>query len=352
MAGRGTDIKLSPEVLELGGLYVIGTEKHETRRIDNQLRGRSGRQGDPGATVFLVSPQDDIMRIFGGDKLFSVFNSPMFASLPANEPLLQSKMLTKRITSVQKQVEGRNFDMRKHILEYDDVLDQHRRIMYTRRARILETLENEQKENAHIDKIVQDVIEQEAKKIVTNHTDESGVLDAGALIDTVKEYIGDKEYRFELDPNSDAYEQIVSFFVSEVKTLTEQFQERNFDAFQRQMYLSSIDQLWMGHIDRMSHLREEVAFEGYAQRQPLQVYKERSYEIFMEMLDSINYRFLKNILSATPETQVKRVQLGLKELNDMIKAQKLPMDHPILQQINADLQNKHGRQLEKDDTTG
>lgn len=118
MAGRGTDIKISEEVAKLtgtvevgeqkytlGGLYVIGTEKHETRRIDNQLRGRSGRQGDPGLSQFMVSPTDDIMRIFGGDKLFSIFNSSMFANLPADEPLAESSMLTKRITSVQKQVE-------------------------------------------------------------------------------------------------------------------------------------------------------------------------------------------------------------------------------------------------------
>lgn len=351
MAGRGTDIKLSDEVLWLGWLYVIGTEKHETRRIDNQLRGRSGRQWDPGATVFLVSPQDDIMRIFGGDKLFSVFNSPMFSSLPSNEPILQSGMLTKRITSVQKQVEGRNFDTRKHILEYDDVLDQHRRIMYTRRARILENLDDEESSNARIDKIVQDVAEQEAKRITDSHTDENGSLDEQKVFDTVKEYMGDKECSLKLS-GKNYQDEIYSYFESEIASLAEQFQDRNFDAFQRQMYLSSIDQLWMGHIDRMSHLREEVAFEGYAQRQPLQVYKERSYEIFMEMLDSINYRFLKNILSATAQTQVKKVQMDLESLNDLIKTQKLPMDHPLLKQINDDLQKKHGRKLQKDDQTG
>jgi preprotein translocase subunit SecA len=115
---------------------VIGTEKHETRRIDNQLRGRAGRQGDPGLSQFMLSPQDDIMRIFGGNKLFAILSS--FESHPENDPLIESKMLTKNITTIQKQVEGRNFDVRKHILEYDDVLNHHRLAIYSRRNRILE----------------------------------------------------------------------------------------------------------------------------------------------------------------------------------------------------------------------
>lgn len=153
MAGRGTDIKIDDRVrtldgvvkldgaagtqeYPLGGLFVIGTEKHETRRIDNQLRGRSGRQGDPGLSQFMISPQDDIMRIFGGNRLFSILAS--FESHPENDPLIESKALMRNITTIQKQVEGRNFDIRKHILEYDDVLNQHRLAIYARRNRILE----------------------------------------------------------------------------------------------------------------------------------------------------------------------------------------------------------------------
>ena len=153
MAGRGTDIKIDDRVrtltgvvqldgaagsqeYPLGGLFVIGTEKHETRRIDNQLRGRSGRQGDPGLSQFMISPQDDIMRIFGGNRLFSILSS--FESHPEHDPLIESKALMRNITTIQKQVEGRNFDIRKHILEYDDVLNQHRLAIYARRNRILE----------------------------------------------------------------------------------------------------------------------------------------------------------------------------------------------------------------------
>ena len=153
MAGRGTDIKIDERVrtltgtvkiegtagtqeYPLGGLFVLGTEKHETRRIDNQLRGRSGRQGDPGLSQFMLSPQDDIMRIFGGNKLFAILAS--FESHPEGDPLIESNMLMKNITTIQKQVEGRNFDIRKHILEYDDVLNHHRLAIYARRHRILE----------------------------------------------------------------------------------------------------------------------------------------------------------------------------------------------------------------------
>jgi len=176
MAGRGTDIKLDARVKELsgsvkmgsektgvqeyklGGLIVIGTEKHETRRIDNQLRGRSGRQGDPGLSQFLVSPQDDIMRIFGGDKLFALFNGGIFASIPNDEPLAESGMLTRRINTVQKQVEGRNFDTRKHVLEYDDVLHNHRLAIYSRRNKILE------QENVHEDILT--IIKEQTQNIV------------------------------------------------------------------------------------------------------------------------------------------------------------------------------------------
>lgn len=156
MAGRGTDIKIDERVrtltgtvkiegvagaqeYTLGGLYVLGTEKHETRRIDNQLRGRSGRQGDPGLSQFMLSPQDDIMRIFGGNKLFAILAS--FESHPEGDPLIESNMLMKNITTIQKQVEGRNFDIRKHILEYDDVLNHHRLAIYARRNRILEGID-------------------------------------------------------------------------------------------------------------------------------------------------------------------------------------------------------------------
>ncbi len=172
MAGRGTDIKLGEGVAELGGLAILGTEKHETRRIDNQLRGRAGRQGDPGMSQFLISPADDIMRIFGGDKLFAMFNSGFFASLPADEPLIQSKTLTKRITTIQKQVEGRHFDMRKHVLEYDDVLNQHRLIVYGRRQKMLEDFARGESAHSDIQLQIDKILHDEAERLVMRHEEE------------------------------------------------------------------------------------------------------------------------------------------------------------------------------------
>lgn len=147
----------------------MGTEKHETRRIDNQLRGRSGRQGDPGMSQFLISPNDDIMRIFGGDKLFSMFNSPFFASLPEDEPLIQSKTLTKRITAIQKQVEGHHFDMRKHVLEYDDVINQHRFIVYGKRQKLLEDFAKNETSQSDIDLVIQKIFREEAERMLMLH---------------------------------------------------------------------------------------------------------------------------------------------------------------------------------------
>jgi preprotein translocase subunit SecA len=310
MAGRGTDIKVEEAAIKLegtvdivcetgtytyplGGLFVIGTEKHETRRIDNQLRGRSGRQGDPGVSQFFVAPTDDIMRIFGGEKLFSIFNSGMFASLPANEPLAQSGMLTSRITGVQKQVEGRNFDIRKHILEYDDVLNQHRLVMYGRRNRILE------QETVHEE--VKSAFARVIRTMVEKYDFESD--SASALNELTEEAtgLGGISIDFESLPSFDTESIVLDIekqFIEPVNQLREKVGEEEFTRFEKQLLLGSMDELWMNHIDRMAHLREEVAFEGYAQKQPLIVYKEKAYERFTELISLIDFRLVKGLVSA------------------------------------------------------
>jgi preprotein translocase subunit SecA len=303
MAGRGTDIKITPEVAALsgsvqiglqtyplGGLFVVGTEKHETRRIDNQLRGRSGRQGDPGFSQFLVAPSDDIMRIFGGDKLFSVFNSPMFASIPANEPLAESKMLTSRITTVQKQVEGRNFDLRKHVLEYDDVLNQHRLVMYGRRNKILE--------GEDISEDVYQMFSNVANSLVGQRDEEEYSYDA--LIEAVNTFAGSPILTIDDLPASHESEALASsvrdVLVKPLHELEKKVGQEECINFEKRLMLASIDELWMNHIDRMAHLREEVAFEGYAQKQPLVVYKERAYERFVELLHEIEFKVVKALV--------------------------------------------------------
>ena len=307
MAGRGTDIKLSEEVktlsgkleitpilsYDLGWLFVIGTEKHETRRIDNQLRGRSGRQWDPGTSQFLVSPNDDIMRIFGGDKLFSIFNSPIFASVPADEPLAESGMLTKRITSVQKQVEGRNFDMRKHVLEYDDVINQHRLVIYARRNKLLKGESQE---------IFDEMIVRVSQSLTENTRDP--ITGAISLDEVQAAYrlISGKEKLPEIQETLGNEGIMESYIRAHIDNLRSKAGEENVSNFINQLILQSIDLLWMQHIDAMTHLREEVAFESYAQKNPLIVYRERAYDRFMMLISDIDHRVVRSMIaSQTPE---------------------------------------------------
>ncbi len=325
MAGRGTDIKIDDRVrtLEwtvkidgaagsqeytLGGLFVIGTEKHETRRIDNQLRGRSGRQWDPGLSQFMISPQDDIMRIFGGNRLFSILAS--FESHPEHDPLIESKALMRNITTIQKQVEGRNFDIRKHILEYDDVLNQHRLAIYARRNRILEW--------ADIHSEVVEMIESEAERIIALNHDGSGsnFLDPHLISTTVDEINAFAEAAiakiedFESVTNTESLIQVTkTLLAGKIELLRNSGTEEQFAEFERRLTLAAIDELWMQHIDRMAHLREEVAFEWYAQRNPLVIYKERAFDHFVSMIHTVEHRVIKWLLTAKAQESIDSVNL-------------------------------------------
>ncbi|NVP17164.1 preprotein translocase subunit SecA [Candidatus Gracilibacteria bacterium] len=343
MAGRGTDIKLGEGVKELGGLIILGTEKHETRRIDNQLRGRAGRQGDPGVTQFLISPNDDIMRIFGGDKLFGVFNSPMFASLPDDEPLAQSGMLTRKVTGVQKQVEGHNFDVRKHILEYDDVINKHRNIIYSRRNKILDS------ENIH-DDIKNMIISQIKSLVISEYTKNEKANKE--IIQKVNEFLSIKaiDDKIEIDDvngikDSDELASYISdIAIEEFENLKkEAISEDDYFSLERRIVLSSIDELWMRHIDSMSRLREEVAFEGYAQKNPLVVYKEKAYYKFRDLINEIEFKVVKAIFSIKKIEQVEQIDLSKQDLefNEVdleellkIKEEKTENKNPLFKEKN------------------
>ncbi len=323
MAGRGTDIKIDDRVRNLsgtvtiegkagkqeyplGGLYIIGTEKHETRRIDNQLRGRSGRQGDPGLSQFMISPQDDIMRIFGGNKLFSIL--ARFELHPENDPLVESKMLTRNIESIQKQVEGRNFDIRKHILEYDDVLNQHRLAIYARRNRILKGNDIHQE--------ILDMLEHQIQSIVSSVYDIHNEIDSAYVTDIVKEINDFAESEVisrddvdDVENPEDMLTRVKTLLSGKIENLRSQGDEETFSDFERQLTLASIDEMWMQHIDKMAHLREEVAFEGYAQKNPLVVYKERAYEGFMNLINDLEFRVIKALLTAKPAEAIESVEL-------------------------------------------
>lgn len=324
MAGRGTDIKIDDRVrnldgevilegaagkqtYKLGGLFVIGTEKHETRRIDNQLRGRSGRQGDPGLSQFMISPDDDIMRIFGSNNMFRMIAN-LSGSHPENDPLIESKQLMRGIERVQRQVEGRNFDIRKHILEYDDVLNQHRLAIYARRNRILEG------KDIHAD--VVEMLENQIERVISlaydGHSDiESDVAQnivnaindfAGAEIAKVSDYL-------EAENMEDLKRKTKNLLGGQIEMLRDTGSEEIFADFERRLTLAAIDELWMQHMDAMTHLREEVAFEGYAQKNPLVVYKERAYDSFVNMMSDIEYRVIKGLLTAKPQESIDAVEL-------------------------------------------
>lgn len=324
MAGRGTDIKIDDRVrnldgevilegaagkqtYKLGGLFVIGTEKHETRRIDNQLRGRSGRQGDPGLSQFMISPDDDIMRIFGSNNMFRMIAN-LSGSHPENDPLIESKQLMRGIERVQRQVEGRNFDIRKHILEYDDVLNQHRLAIYARRNRILEG------KDIHSD--VVEMLENQIERVISlaydGHSDiESDVAQnivnaindfAGAEIAKVSDYL-------DAENLEDLKRKTKNLLGGQIEMLRDTGSEEIFADFERRLTLAAIDELWMQHMDAMAHLREEVAFEGYAQKNPLVVYKERAYDSFVNMMGDIEYRVIKGLLTAKPQESIDAVEL-------------------------------------------
>lgn len=311
MAGRWTDIKLWKWVIELGWLIILWTEKHETRRIDNQLRGRAGRQWDPGMTQFLISPNDDIMRIFGGDKLFGVFNSPMFAALPDNEPLTQSKMLTRKVTWVQKQVEGHHFDSRKHVLEYDDVINKHREIIYSRRNTLLNNSED-------IDALETSAKEMIYAKIRSLVLAEEAKLWKAALKENIVAKVHEFLWRDIIDDileeqdvaaitgNLTLADYIAERASSELETIkSEAPNPEAFHELLKRIMLQSIDRLWMNHIDGMSKLREQVAFVGYAQKQPLMVYKEKAFDKFTDLLAQIELTVVKSIFAINANTQIK-----------------------------------------------
>lgn len=317
MAWRGTDIKLWEWVKELGWLIILGTEKHETRRIDNQLRWRAGRQWDPWVTQFLISPNDDIMRIFGWDKLFGVFNSPMFASLPDDEPLAQSGMLTKRVTWVQKQVEWHNFDIRKHILEYDDVINKHRNIIYSRRNKILDS------ENIH-DDIWNMIISQINALVISEFTKNQSLnIWNKEIIKKVNEFLALKaiDDKVEIDDISgisnpeELAKYISDIAIEEFENLRKDaISETEYFGLERRIVLSSIDELWMRHIDAMSKLREEVAFEWYSWKNPLVVYKEKAYFKFKDLINEIEFKVVKSIFSIRKIEEVQQIDLSKQDL--------------------------------------
>jgi preprotein translocase subunit SecA len=306
MAGRGTDIKLGEGVAELGGLTILGTERHEARRIDNQLRGRSGRQGDPGESLFFVSMEDDLMRLFGGDRLKSMMER---LKVPDDVPL-QNGVVSRSIESAQKRVEGHNFDLRRHVLQYDDVMNKHRTIIYARRHAILKRIaEAEEGQQAGADVLalhgdVVKAIEREARALAASHTLErdpaSWPLEnlqrtVAALHPEAAATLDMEALRRTEDANR-VTEAVVTALVAAYERACAETDPVLVARAERIVTLRAIDTHWMDHIDDMSHLREQVAFSGYAQRDPLVEYQDQGFRRFQQLLATIDATIVRVLL--------------------------------------------------------
>lgn len=280
IAGRGTDITLGDGVAALGGLHVLGTERHESRRIDNQLRGRAGRQGDPGSSQFFVSLDDDLMRIFGSEKIASIMNT---LRLPDDVPI-ENAMISRSLESAQKKVEGHNFDIRKHLVEYDDVMNSHREIMYARRRRVLDAA-NQKAE-------ILDMIKGELSAIVTANTDtKTSDIDLAKVAEAASQVIpigpdwaDSLESRMPQDIVNDLMEQVESLYTKREK----EFGEESMRMLERIVSLQIIDNAWLNHLETMEHLRDGIGLRGYAQRDPLVEYKSEAYRLFKQLQRAVD----------------------------------------------------------------
>ena len=281
MAGRGTDIKLGEGVKELGGLCVIGTERHESRRIDNQLRGRAGRQGDPGMSQFFVSFEDDLMRRFGTDRI-----KMMLQSLGVDDDMaIRSKTLTKSIETAQKRVEGNNYDIRKSILDYDNVLNEQREIIYNKRNEIID--------NESISQTVIDTFKETINVLCENHIAPEGHLTENDKSEIV-EYVNTnflKKQNLKVEDiidlkDKDVPEYISSLVIKDYEEKVKGLPVRN--EFERAISLRVIDSNWVEHMNTMEHLKEGIGLRGYSQTNPVQAYTMEGFELFDKLLDKID----------------------------------------------------------------
>ena len=291
MAGRGTDIKLGEGVKELGGLCVIGTERHESRRIDNQLRGRAGRQGDPGYTRFYVSFEDDLMVRFGTDRAKVMLQKVGFT----DDQSISLKMLANSIETAQKRVEGNNFDIRKNLLEYDNVVNEQREIIYEKRNEILDS------ESIH--EVIINLFNDYITHLVESHLDGNNLN--GKSLNEILEFVNEKLLNKKItldDLNGMDYKQITDYIISKIvleyESKVESVPKEIMAEFEKAIYLRVIDMHWMENINAMSLLREGIHLRSYAQENPLRAYTTEGFEMFDDMLDTIEKETTMYLLKA------------------------------------------------------
>ncbi|MFA4817138.1 MAG: preprotein translocase subunit SecA [Parcubacteria group bacterium] len=325
MAGRGTDIKLGEGVRELGGLMIVGTERHEARRIDNQLRGRAGRQGDPGASQFFVSLEDELMRRFGGDKLKGMMDS---LGLPEDQPI-QNRIISKTIENAQSKIEGFNFDIRKHVLDYDDVMNKQREVIYKKRREILEAKDAKGE--------ILENIKEEIERAVSFHAvgdePEWNVQEIGENFKNIiptPENISGKLEEIRSNKREGSAEKIGSIIEYLLGVAKETYNKKEIEigaeqmrSIEKMIVLQTMDMMWMNHLDEIDYLRDGIGLRGYGQRDPLIEYKREAFNMFSALLENIrssivNTIFKINIVAQAPiEAPAKNLQF--KGANDNVE---------------------------------
>ncbi len=302
MAGRGTDIKLGPGVTAVGGLAVIGTERHESRRIDNQLRGRSGRQGDPGATQFYLSLEDDLMKRFGSERIKQMLDR---FKLDDDEQVIRSRMISRSVESAQKRVEGNNYDTRKNTLQYDDVMREQREVIYKQRQQVIN-------EDETLKPVLMAMIDRCITRMVQAHTQGEK---AEWELDKIYDYVTTNMVTDEDFKKSDLAKRSSDEII---KTL-EQLAEDNYTSklnqlgdkaqmleFEKVVILRVVDSLWTEHIDALDQLRQSVGLRGYGQMNPLVEYQEEAYRMFEEMIGNMDDGVTRLFMKAQIRQNIRR----------------------------------------------
>lgn len=303
MAGRGTDILLGEGVAEVGGLHIIGTERHESRRIDNQLRGRAGRQGDPGSSQFYLSLQDELMRRFGSDNIMAMMDR---LGLDEDQPI-ESRMISRAVESAQKRVEGSNFDTRKVVLQYDDVMNQQREVIYKQRRDILES--------ADIRGEVMEMIKPVVERIVEAHCPEDipEEWEHQAIVDYAHANLLEEGTLTKNDIWGKEKEEIIEFLLGKITELYDRREEalgnETMREFEKVVVLRAVDSKWMDHIDAMDQLRQGIHLRAYGGTDPLREYQFEGFEMFKEMIETIQEEVAKYIMKARVESNLERQEV-------------------------------------------
>ncbi|HEM3489256.1 TPA: preprotein translocase subunit SecA [Streptococcus suis] len=331
MAGRGTDIKLGPGVRELGGLCVIGTERHESRRIDNQLRGRSGRQGDPGESQFYLSLEDDLMKRFGSERI-KVFMERM--NLTEEESVIKSKMLTRQVESAQKRVEGNNYDSRKQVLQYDDVMREQREIIYRQRQDVITADRDLAPE---IKAMMKRTIERQVAGHFLGSKGEAidgiikfahaNLVEDDTLSKATFEAMNQKEIVEEL------YERALRVYDSQVKKLRDEERVRE---FQKVLILRVVDNKWTDHIDALDQLRNAVSLRGYAQNNPIVEYQSEAFTMFNDMIGAIEFEVTRLMMKAQIHDNIERERTSQEAHTTAVKNIMPNQSHAIQENVSFD----------------